>query len=667
MSELPYLFDLVVIFAVGVLAALLAGLLRLPAIAGFMIAGAVIGPFGIGLVPDAEIIRALAEIGVVLLLFSIGLEFSFSRLRRIGGVVAIGGALQVGLTIAATVAVGRTLGLSVREALFYGLMVALSSTAIVLRGLGERGELDAPHGRLILGTLLLQDLAVVPMMLLLPVLAGTTEQAPTLAVGLALGQAAALLALTLVVGRVVIPRLFAWVDRSKSREVFSLAVLAVAIGTAWLTSMVGLSLALGAFLAGVLLAESEYAHRALGQVLPLRDVFASLFFMSLGMLLDVRVIAAHPAQVLAVFAAIFIGKALIASLAAMAMRFPARVAFLSGMGLAQFGEFGFVLAEAGRQLDLLHAEQGGTFLAGALLTMLVTPLSLRVAPHLTAGAALLRPLEKLIGARGVTEVAPLGPSGHVLVAGMGLAGRLLTNALTDCGVPYLAIDLNAETVRAAVARGEPAYYGDVTSDEILEYARLPEARAMVLLISDSEAARRAIAVARRVAPEVPIFYRTKYLRGHQALRDTGVQVVSEELEAGLEVLARVLRSLEVPGNIIKDEVSKARSLTQASARTTTVPRRRLPEIAELEALKIESILVQAGAEAAGHSPAEMQLRSRSGALIVALKRGSQLITDPDPTQPLLPGDIIYVVGNGDAVRRATQLLGEPAAEPRAPV
>jgi len=662
MHELPFLADLVIVAGVGVLAALLVGALRLPAIAGFMVAGALVGPFGLGLVRDSHLINTLAEIGVVLLLFSIGLEFSLTRLRRIGRFVAVGGALQVGLTIAATVPLCSLLGYDTKQGVFYGFMVALSSTAIVLRGLAERGEVDSPQGRFIIGALIFQDLCVIPMMLILPVLAGRTAGNAAIGITIALIKAGALLAGTVLIGRSLVPRLFAWVDKLRSREVFLLTTLAICIGASFATARAGMSLALGAFLAGIVLADSEYAHRALGQVLPLRDALSSLFFMSLGMLLDGTVVVEHMGAVALVFAGIFIGKGAIASVACLAMRFPPRVAVLSGVGLAQFGEFGFVLAQAGTALGLMDAVPGRIFLSASILTMLVTPVSMRLAPSIAIGARLLRPLEKLLGARGVVEATegsvPL--CGHVIVAGLGVGGQILTRALSSVGAPFVVIDLNAEAIRTAAAAGIPAYYGDITSEETFRLARIESARAMVVMINDPEATRRAVLTALRLEPALPVFVRTKYVAGHRDLtRFANVNLVVEEVEAGVETLARVLRSIDTPMNLIKSEIRRAREQTQESSRvTSSLPRRRLGEMPELSELKIESLVIRADALAVGRSPAEMQLRTRSGALIVAMRRGGHLLEEPDPKLCFAAGDVAYLVGTRESIRRCLEILAE---------
>src|SRR3954470_23789685 len=345
MGHVPVLDELAIVTALAVAVTVLLARIRLPTVAGLLAAGALLGPFGIRLVSSVHAIEVLAEVGVVLLLFSIGLEFSLARLRDILRQVALGGALQVGLTTGVTTGVAVLLGQPLGRGVFYGFAFALSSTAIVLRALSERRELDAPHGKFIVGTLIFQDLCVVPMVLIVPLLgAGGTAGHAAASIGLALGKAVVVVVGTIVVARFVVPKILGWVDASRSREVFLLAILALCIGTAWLTSIVGLSLALGAFLGGMVVADTEYSHRAMGDILPLRDAFVSIFFVSLGMLFDVRVVVSHPLLVFGLLAGFLFAKGLLATLAAMAMRFPSRVAWLAGVGLAQFGEFGFVLA-----------------------------------------------------------------------------------------------------------------------------------------------------------------------------------------------------------------------------------------------------------------------------------------------------------------------------------
>jgi CPA2 family monovalent cation:H+ antiporter-2 len=659
MGHVPLLDELAIVAALAVFVTVVLARFKLPTVAGLLLAGALLGPFGLRLVSSVHAIEVLAEVGVVLLLFSIGLEFSLSRLRDVLRQVALGGLLQVGLTTAVTAGVAVLLGQPVGRGVFYGFAFALSSTAIVLRALSERRELDAPHGKFIVGTLIFQDLCVVPMVLTVPLLGATGPAGgAVVSVLLALGKAALVVVGTVVVARFVVPKILGWVDASRSREVFLLAILALCIGTAWLTSMVGLSLALGAFLGGMVVADTEYSHRAMGDILPLRDAFVSVFFVSLGMLFDVRVVASQPLLVFGLLAGFLLAKGMLATLSAMAMRFPSRVAWLAGVGLAQFGEFGFVLSRLAQHSGVVDDAAVRPLLAAGIVSMFLTPLLVRAAPHITAGERLLAPLERLIGVRSIDE-ADEGRKleNHVLVVGFGVAGQLTARTLAAAGAPFVALELNADNVRRGKALGLPVYYGDATSEEALGHAHLTDARLVVLLMNDEQAAQRVVDTVRRVAPNVPVLMRTRYLAQREGLFKLGARdVVAEEVEGAVEIIARLLRAIEVPRNVIDERLQSIRSETQTSERKQTLPRAQLGEVRALSELKIESVLVRAGSAAAGASPASMRLRSVTGVLVVGVQRGDELLQNPDPGAAFEPGDVVYVVGTSSAIRQALPLF-----------
>jgi CPA2 family monovalent cation:H+ antiporter-2 len=661
MGHVPLLDELAVIAVLAVAVTVILARFRLPTVAGLLLAGALIGPYALGLVRSVHDIEVLAEVGVVLLLFTIGLEFSLSRLRHIFRQVALGGALQVGLTALAVALAAVAFGQSTQRAVVYGFVFALSSTAIVLRTLGERRELDAPHGRFIVGTLIFQDLCVVPMVLVVPLLA---QSKPPLELGIevamAMGKAAVVVVATVAIARLVVPRVLSWVDASRSREVFLLAILGLCIGTAWLTSLAGLSLALGAFLGGMVVADTEYGHRAMGDILPLRDAFVSIFFISLGMLFDVRVVMHSPLLVLGLVAAFVFGKAIIATLAALVMRFPARAAWLAGASLAQFGEFGFVLTRLAQSNKVVDEASMSPMLAAGIASMFLTPLVVRLAPHITAGERILAPLERLIGVRSIDEAdeATEGHlSDHVVVVGYGVAGRFLAEALEACGQRYVVLELNAETVRRAKERGVPAYYADATSEEALGHAHLAQARALVLLMNDPQAAQRVTETVRRVAPDVPVLIRSRYLGERATLERLGAsEIVAEEVEAAVEVIARILRRLEVPRNVIDERVKEVRDATQPSARTLTIPRPSLHAQRALADLKVESVLITEESPVVSRSAVDLRLRSTTGALVVAVRRNETLLEHPDAKEPFAAGDTVYLVGTEPAVHRAMVLM-----------
>ncbi|MEW6325094.1 MAG: monovalent cation:proton antiporter-2 (CPA2) family protein [Nitrospirota bacterium] len=555
MAQAEFIRDLVVIFGVSLAIVLLFHRLRMPSIAGFLIAGAVIGPYGLNLIDDLERVELLAEVGVVLLLFTIGLEFSLARLSRIRKFALSGGTLQVGLTIAVTALVALALfGLTPQQSVFWGFLIALSSTAIVLKLLLERGELDAPHGRLTLGILIFQDLIVVPMMIGLPFLSGSAGDGPVRMIA-TLVKSLLLVAAILVAARWLLPKALAVVVRTRSRELFVITVLLICAGTAWLAEMQGLSLALGAFIAGLVISESEYGHQALADVMPFRDSFISLFFVSVGMLLDLRAAV----EMLPVAAAVTVGvlllKAIVGGGVTLVLGYPWRVAALVGLMLPQVGEFSFVLAEAGQGYGLLSPGAYQLFLIISTLTMLATPFLIQAAPHLLMGAE-----SAGLGARSIApppaEEEP--HRDHVMIAGYGLNGRNLARVLRDAAIPYLVIDLHAEAIRQGRAAGEPIYYGDVTQREVLQRMGIAAARMVVLAISDPFATRRAVQVARQANSKIHIVARTRYVREVDELLRLGAnEVVPEEFETSLEMFELALREYGVPpGDIqrIQEEI-----------------------------------------------------------------------------------------------------------------
>ncbi len=656
MHDAFILRDLVVIFAAALAAVLLLTRLRLPTIAGFIVAGALLGPGGLGAVRDVQQVERLAEIGVALLLFTIGLEFSLDELRRLGRILSIGGGLQVGLTTAAVAGLAVLAGTSAPKGVFFGFLIALSSTAIVLKGLAERGEVDAPHGKLIVGVLLFQDLCVVPMMLVAPALAGRESGWEALVRPLA--TAAVVVAVALGLARVVVPRALHLVAATRRRDLFVLAVALAGAGIAWLTSLVGLSLALGAFLAGVVLAGSEYGHQALADSLALRDIFTSLFFVSVGMLLDPGVLLGDAGPVLGLVAAVLVGKTLVAAVAGLAMRFPLRVAILAGLGLAQIGEFSFVLASLGGQLRLLEAREMKVFFAATVVTMLVTPLALRFGPGIAAGATRLRALERLLGlGPQAPEPPPGGAGGQVLVLGYGVGGEMLAEVLAEARVPFVVLDLNAERVREARARGVPVYYGDVTSREMLERAGAGSARQVAVLLNDPDATLRAVRAARELAPGAVITARARYVADVPRLLQAGVdEAVAQEFEASFAVIERVTREARAP----RPARAALRARLGLEPSPVPAPGPQLPT-----GLAMQSVPLAAGAWAAGRTLAETELRKRTGATLVAVSRGDATAVHPAPGDPLAAGDVLCLVGDERQIAAARELLASGPERPQA--
>jgi len=641
--------DLVLILAAALAVVLLFRRLRLPAIAGFIVVGAALGPFGLGLVGQARDIERFADIGVVLLLFTIGLEFPLREMNRLRRVLTVGGGLQVGVTTVATAAIAAAWGAGLPKAVFIGFLIALSSTAIVLKGLTDRGEVDAPHGRLIVGMLLFQDLAVVPMILLVPALAGRGGDAASIV--RVLVMAALVVGATLMLARWVVPRALHYVAAARGRDLFVLAVVLVGAAIAWITSLAGFSLALGAFLAGMVLADSEFGHQALSDSLPVRDLFTSLFFVSIGMLLDLRAGFERPGLVLAVVVLVLIAKAVLAAGAGLILRFPVRVALLAGLCVAQIGEFSFVLARQGADLGLLSTADLRLFFASSVITMFIAPLALRFGPDMAAGAVRLWGFSGLDAATsGDLSVPANQPDPRVVILGFGVGGELLAEVLREAATPFVALDLNAVRVREARRQGTPLYYGDVTSREILERAGAAKARQVVAVLNDPRATLQAVRAAREVAPGAVIIARARYVGETPALIAAGAdEVVAQELEASFTIIERVSKEagLARPERSAPGGPAEAAAIRPSLAASVT---------ALAAGLEVESAVVPEGAWIAGRSLVEADLRRRTGATLVALARDGGTAVHPSPDDVLKAGDVLTFVGDERQVAAAAALI-----------
>jgi CPA2 family monovalent cation:H+ antiporter-2 len=666
-SQLAVLEDLAIIFAVSLIVILLFHRLKLPALPGFIVAGVLVGPNALGLVGDVHRVEDLAEIGVILLLFTIGIEFSFHRLRQMGRQVVQGGAVQMGLTVAATAVAALAFEPRWRVALFLGFLVGLSSTAIVLKILTDRGEIDAPHGRLATGMLIFQDLCVVPIMLVLPFLAGRAGGGAA-GLALALGKAALVVVGVIVAARTLVPRALTVILRTRSRELFLIAIILVGTLTAMGTAAVGASLALGAFLAGLVISESDYGHQALAELLPFRDIFISLFFVAVGMLVQFDFLRMHPLLTLGGVAVVMAGKTLIAATGPALMAYSMRVALLAGLAVAQIGEFSFVVAREGRAAGLLGEELYQGFLAVAVLTMLVTPFVLQGGPALLDRLGGVLTLDRVLPGRQPPPLAPAQEpmSDHVIIVGYGLNGRNLAAALQAIAVPHLIVELNSQAVRAARARGEPAFYGDATREEILRSLGVTRARLLVVAISDPAATRRIVRVARTLHPGLHIIARTRYVAEMPELSRLGADdVIPEEFETSIEIFSRVLAHYGVARSEIGRLVDEVRSAHYQALREPTRGRERgeagavaSPTIitAELPQMRVERVRLPPGAPAVGRTLAETGLRTQTGALVLSVRRGEEDMPTPDPHFHLAADDVLTVVGQPPQLAAAARLL-----------
>lgn len=657
MTELGFLRDLVILLCLSLGIVLLFQRLRQPSVVGFLVAGVVLGPHGLSLVRDTGQVEVLAEVGVILLLFTLGLEFSLTTLGQLKRQALLGGGLQIGLTVLLVGVVAAAAGEPWRRALFLGCLFALSSTVIVMKLLSERGEVDSPHGRAALGILLLQDLLVVPMMLALPILASASTTPPT-RIFLALIKALGVVAVILLAARWLVPRFLAAVVRTRSRELFVLTLVLVCLGTAWATSRVGLSLALGAFLAGVAVSESEFGAQALADVLPLRDTFSSLFFISIGMLFDLGSLVRAPLFMAVAILSVLAAKLLTGVASVGALGFGLRTAILGGAAVAQVGEFSFVLAQAGLRLGLIDSQIYQGFLGVAVTTMLLTPFFMMWSGPVARRLAALRLPAWFSRSERPAAAEPLPLHDHVAIAGYGLNGRNLARVLREVEIPYVVVEMNPEVVWEGRARGERIEYGDITRLEVLERLGLASARALVIAISDPPSTRRVVAMARARWPRLHIIARTRYLAEVEELHRLGAQeVIPEEFETSVEIFSRVLAAYDVPRSLIGQQIEQVRREHYAVWRDSDFHTHRLERLRSMLAgLDVDTYRITETSAAKGLTLRSLNLRRETGVTVLALVRDGATLPNPGADTRIEAGDVLVFLGTNDQIERAAALL-----------
>lgn len=627
-------------------------------IVGFLVAGVVIGPHGLGLVRDQATVDVAAEVGVMFLLYTIGIEFSLEKLARIKRLIFGGGGLQVVGASLGMMGLLMLFGVEWRAGLFTGFLVALSSTAIVLKLLADRLETSSPHGQVALGLLIFQDLAVIVMVLLVPMLAGGGGSVG--AIAWALGKAAAIIVVVLVFARRVMPLVLEQVARTCSPELFLLSVIAICFGTAFLTNLAGVSLSLGAFLAGLVVSESRFSEHALGEILPLQILFSAAFFVSVGMLLDLGFLVANLPLVLLAVAAVLLVKVVTTGVSVLALGYPLPVAAASGLMLAQIGEFSFVLERAGRALGLtpagLGADGSQVFIAATVLLMVATPLLTSVG--VAFGRRVVRLEEDRVAA---TEPQPSPHAvleNHVIVAGYGESARRLVRVLNGSHIPYIITTLSPTGANEAEAEGLPVLRCDATKVHSLHLAGADRAKLLVVADDDPGTARRIAAVARTVNPTMRILVRTPYVAEVEALAEVGVdRVVADELESVVQLFTDVMRTYQIDSAEILGNEAAIRQTGYAALRSLDRPAEALAECSlGPDCLDRRTVLIRAGAPAVGQTVAALDLEQRFAIRVEGLRHGGAQLDDPPPDTVLTVGDELTLAGSADAFAEAAPLF-----------
>jgi monovalent cation:H+ antiporter-2, CPA2 family len=660
--QTTFLSSIVIVFGLSIAVLFICYRLRIPSIVGFLLTGMLAGPYGLRLINESRNVETLAQIGVVLLLFTIGLEFSLKNLISLRKSFFIGGSLQVVLTIIAACLISMKNGRSFAESLTIGFVLSLSSTAIVLKRLQEKAEMESPHGRFIVGILIYQDIIVVPMMLLLPFFSGEQEN-----LGASIGifiLKIAILGIAIAFGiKWVVPRILFQIAKTRSREVFLLSIIVLCFSVAWFTSSIGLSLALGAFLAGLIISESEYKFQAFGSILPFRDVFSCIFFISIGMLFDWGYFFENPITILLLTFGVIVLKTIVAGIVPGLLGFPLRTMALVGIALGQVGEFSFILLQTGYGMHLITQEMYQTFLGVSILTMIVTPF-IMASGNSIATFLLNLPLPEKVKLGyssltfGIDERKKKSRNDHLVIIGYGMNGRNLARAAKVAGISYVILEMNPETVKNEKARGEPIFYGDATHDAVLLHLDITHARVVVVAIPDPVATRRVVETLRRLNPIVHIIARTRFFQEMKPLYELGAnEVIPEEFETSVEIFTRVLLNYLVPhekiekfiGEIRSDGYQMFRSYSKESS-TFSDLKLALPD------MQITSLHINSKSTVPGRTLSEIDLRKKFGVSLLAIRRGEEILANPSGETRLLEDDVLVILGKPENTALVSYLV-----------
>lgn len=630
---------------------------RLPTVLAFLAAGVAIGPYGFGFVTDVYTIETLAEIGIVLLLFTLGMEFSLPHFKRMWQFLVIGGALQVGLTILVAFGVAQFLGLGVGLSIFIGMLLSVSSTALVLRLLDNKNELGATHGRNALTILIFQDFMIVPMVLLIPFLGGREIEMNDVLIGG--GKVLALAAIAFVAVKYILPVFLREVAQTMSREGFIIAIAVVCLGAALLTAEAGLSMALGAFAAGLVLSESRYSHQALAETMPFRELFVCVVFVSIGMLFDFRILAEMPVLIFSCVVAIVVGKTIITGAITRGFGHSLKVSVLTGLALAQTSEFSFVLGKVGLDSGLLDAQTNQLFLSVAIISMAVTPAVWAIGPKLSDFLERTLPSGRARKPFGMPDEDEEKLKDHVIVVGYEHRGKQLVKALDKVKIPYVIIHNDPKVVLEESRQGRRISYGDGTSEELLNWARIKSAKLVALTMRDELITARAADVAKRLNPSVQVIAGTEGLLGSFQLVNAGADnVVSASAEAAIELVRRVLEQVQVPFlEVERIALESAAELEQINRRLLRRRTSQTPFQAVPFNLVTAPVTVEEDCEVIDKSLGDTHVHHDTGAYIVAIQtRNGDLVLNPDGCDELHVGDTVMLIGKADQVAQATLLF-----------
>ncbi|MFN3951864.1 MAG: cation:proton antiporter [Thermaurantimonas sp.] len=646
--------EFVVVLGISAILILIFQRIKMPSIIGFLVAGMLMGPTGLRVITEIEQIEILSEIGLILLLFLIGIEFNLKTLSAIKSTVFIGGGLQVLLSIVLAGIISYIYGFSPNVSLLIGFMISLSSTAVVIKLFQIQGRINNPEGRNSLAVLIFQDLVAVPMMLLIPVMAGNGGGSTWKILLLLVLKTTVVLILVYLAARYIFPAILYQVAATKSQELFIIVILLTCFAIAWLTNEAGLSLALGAFLAGLVISESEYSHQAVANVLPFREVFMSFFFIAVGLLLDLNFLFKNFHWVLIMAVAVIFIKFLTGASALIINGKSARMAIVTGLALAQIGEFSFVLAKSAIDEGLITESMNQYFISVSIVTMIISPYIIRnidgicdilgqtqVPEILSKFNTIIRPGQTMNMPVEISESL----KDHLVIIGYGINGKNVSRAARYSGIPHVVIEMDGRLVKEAQNENIPVLFGDAMHPEILNSAHIENARVAVVAISDLASTRRIIASIRQLSQSIYLIVRTRYVREIEELIALGAdEVIPEEFETSIEIFSRVLHKYLVPMHQISDVISKIRSthyelFRPIEARSSSSVDLNIPDlsVAAVQVSKLSSGLT-------GKKVSESRLRQDYNLNVIAIRRGKHFIQEVKPDEQIQKDDVLYVVG-----------------------
>lgn len=666
MHEVTLLINIAVALVVAFIGGVLARRIGLPTIAGYLLAGIAIGPFTPGFVGDTETISQLAELGVIFLMFGVGLHFSLKDLWRVRSIAIPGAMGQIAFATALGFGISRFWGWSVPAGIILGFAISIASTVVLLRGLMDNGLLNTPHGQAAVGWLILEDLATVLILVLMPTLATSSNGFDWGQLGITLLKAAGFVVVALFAGTRLIPWILMRIAHTRSRELFILAILAIALGIALgAAEIFGISLALGAFVAGVVVSESPLSHQVGADILPFRESFAVLFFVSIGMLVNPLYLYNNIGPILALTGLIVIAKPLTTLLMGLIFPWPARTTLVVAAGLSQIGEFSFIVGQAGVALGLLDRSQYSLILAGALLSIMLNPVMFRLIRPAQQWLQKFPGIWRLLDRQGpplpqITESI----ENHVVIVGYGRVGRHIVTLLGEMGIPHLVVEAEMERVEELNRRGIPTLYGDAANSEVLTHAGLRRARALVIAGPDEDASALVVTTARDLAPELPIIARATSEDGTKHLTQLGAQdVIHPELEGGLEIVRHTLLQLGFPLQEIYRYTDAVRRDHYDLGLNTEEEHRLLHELVDAaNSIEIKWFRLPENSPLIGQTLAQANLRAQTGASVIAILRDGQLMANPKSMTVFQSADRVGLIGDKEEAEAVERLLSVSESE-----